>query len=253
MANFMTLIRVAALVAIPATTSPARADKCDALAPTNAQDITKDFQGKVDGEIRGWVSRIAGGGASVEGSYKEIEKDVLSKYPDANKLYVWQRIFYLACVDPSRNIDFNDLLRGYLNSPLTTSGQLSNGTAVNSNGQTGGITAGTINISEPHAPGNPKVIDAIALFMDQGSEIAHAWETTGDDTTLTQAIEPWTSRVYIYLQNTLGPAYAIQFKNTHELSAIGLNGRSTAVMPYWHEVLGKVHFLNELLNELRRQ
>ena len=146
MTNIRNVNSVAAFVAILAATSPAKADKCDALAPTNAQDITKEFQGKIDGELKGWVSRIAGGGASVEGLYKEIETDVLNKYPDANKLYVWQRIFYLACLDPSRNIDFNDLLRGYLNSPITQGGQSSNGTAVNSNGQTGGITAGTINI-----------------------------------------------------------------------------------------------------------
>jgi hypothetical protein len=221
MANIRTVNSVAALVAILAATSPAKADKCDALAPTNAQDITKEFQGKVDGEIKGWVSRIAGGDANVEGLYKEIEKDVLSKYPDANKLYVWQRIFYLACVDPSRNIDFNNLLRGYLNSPITQGGQSSNGTAVNSNGQTGGMTAGTINIYQPRAPGNPKLIDAIAIFMDEGGSIDRTWQTTGDDEKLKLDLGSWENKVYTYLNNSLGPAYAIQFKNASEKSGLG--------------------------------
>ena len=45
---------------------PANADeKCERLAPTNAQNMDDSFKGKIDGEIKGILSRLAGGSASI--------------------------------------------------------------------------------------------------------------------------------------------------------------------------------------------
>jgi hypothetical protein len=247
----MKFLLVAALFILSAL--PANADKCDALAPTNAQVIDEEFKGKVEGEIKGLASRLVGGAASIDGLYRKIETDDLKNYPESNKLYVWQRIIYLACLDPDQKIDINELSKLYLNGPAVQTMPPASEQTVQSAGQSGGITAGTINIYEPRAPGSPKIIDAVAMLMDEGGNIAQTWQTTGNDEALKQSIGPWVTRVYTYLWNSLGPAYAIQFKNTHEVSAVGLVGRSVDSMGTWHEVNGKVAYLNELINQLRKQ
>jgi hypothetical protein len=90
------------------------AEKCDALAPTNAQNVDEKFKGKVEGQIKGIVAKLAGGEANIEGDFEKIETDQLKGYPDSDKLYVWQRIIYLACVSPDLKIDLNSLFILYL-------------------------------------------------------------------------------------------------------------------------------------------
>jgi hypothetical protein len=89
-------------------------DKCDALKPTNAQDVDENFKGEIDGEIKGIISRLAGGAAAIKGEYRKLETDKLKDYPDSNKLYVWERILYMACVSPEMKIDINTLFQLYM-------------------------------------------------------------------------------------------------------------------------------------------
>ena len=111
----MKLIVVALFLCL--TPFAAKAEKCDALAPTNAQNIDDNFKGKIEGELKGIISRLAGGAGSIDGEYRRIESDELKGYPDSDKLYVWQRIIYLACISPDSKIDINELFRLYLSRP----------------------------------------------------------------------------------------------------------------------------------------
>ena len=54
--------------------------------------------------------------------YRRIETDELKDYPEADKIYVWQRIIYLACVDPDLKIDINELFKLYLLGPSQKAG-----------------------------------------------------------------------------------------------------------------------------------
>jgi len=103
------------------TAFPAKADKCDPLVPTTAQNVDDDFKGRMEGELKGIISRLAGGAASIDGEYRRIATDELNNYPDSDKLYVWQRIIYLACVSPDLKIDMNELLRLYFTRPSSSS------------------------------------------------------------------------------------------------------------------------------------
>jgi hypothetical protein len=49
-----------------------------------------------------------------------LTADALKIYPDSNKLYVWQRIIYLVCVNPDIKIDINQLSELYLRGPPAT-------------------------------------------------------------------------------------------------------------------------------------
>jgi hypothetical protein len=87
---------------------------------------------------------------------------------------------------------------------------------VNSTGQSGGVTAGTINVYPlPRQANNQQIIDQVALLMDQGSAIADAWKDAGDTEALKRDGAAWVNAVYKYISGSLGVSYAIQFKNIH--------------------------------------
>jgi hypothetical protein len=92
-------------------------DRCDALKPTNAQDVDEAFKGKIEGEIKGVLSHLVGGAANIEGEYKQLITDQFKNYPQSDKLYVWQRILYLVCINPDIKIDINELLKVYITPP----------------------------------------------------------------------------------------------------------------------------------------
>jgi hypothetical protein len=113
-------LSAAVLGVISLAVLPAKADKCDALKPTGAQNISGEISGKIEGDISGLIKRIAGGSASIEGVYRTIVTDTLRNYPDSSKLYVWQRIIYLACINPDQKNDISELSKLYLSPPPTT-------------------------------------------------------------------------------------------------------------------------------------
>jgi len=79
---------VVALLLLLRTLRASAGDKCDALTPTNAQNVDEGFKGKIDGEIKGLLGRLAGGAAAIEGEYRKLETDQLRDYPDSDKLYI---------------------------------------------------------------------------------------------------------------------------------------------------------------------
>jgi hypothetical protein len=92
---------------------------CKALAPSDTQDVSESFKGKVEGKLDGLISRLAGGVAAIEGEYSKLAKDTLKDYPESHKLYVWQKLIYLACVNNSAIIDINELAKAYLVGPTS--------------------------------------------------------------------------------------------------------------------------------------
>jgi hypothetical protein len=111
----MKLLMAALLLCL--TTLPAHANKCAALAPTNTQNIDDGFKEEIDGELKGILGKLTGGTLNIDGEYRKIETDELRGYPDANKLYVWQSIIYLACVGHDLNVNINELVTLYFNGP----------------------------------------------------------------------------------------------------------------------------------------
>jgi hypothetical protein len=113
---------IALVLSSVAVMYPARPDDKCRLAPTNAQSVTEDFKGRAEGKIQGILSRLAGANASIDGEYRKLITDELKNYPEAEKLYVWQRIIYLACISPEVKIDLNRLFALYLRGPHRTDG-----------------------------------------------------------------------------------------------------------------------------------
>ncbi|MBO9402858.1 hypothetical protein [Shimia sp. R9_3] len=92
-------------------------DDCASLAPKGGEEVTESFKGSIKGKVEGLVSKLAGGRATIEGEYLRLETDTLKDYPEANKVFVWQSIIYLACVRPNAGIDINKLFEMYLSGP----------------------------------------------------------------------------------------------------------------------------------------
>ncbi|MGI9521691.1 MAG: caspase family protein [Hyphomicrobiaceae bacterium] len=91
--------------------------QCKGLAPTSAQNIKESFKGKIEGRLGGIVGKLTGGVAGLHGEYAKVTKDALMGYPESHKLYVWQRLIYLACVNGGAGIDINALAQAYLVGP----------------------------------------------------------------------------------------------------------------------------------------
>jgi hypothetical protein len=89
------LLRVLALLL--STTSVCLALDCNALAPVKPQDMTQELKGKIDGKIGGLFAKIASANASVDGSYREVSRYVLTDLPNASVVYMWERVLYLQC------------------------------------------------------------------------------------------------------------------------------------------------------------
>jgi hypothetical protein len=78
-------------------TSPAIAFDCSALKPQPPKDTSDAFTGKVDAAVDGLFAKLASVGAKVEGTYVDVSKNVLGRFPNADKLYMWERVLYLQC------------------------------------------------------------------------------------------------------------------------------------------------------------
>jgi hypothetical protein len=77
--------------------SPAMAFDCSPLKPQPPKDTAQNFSGKLDASLDGLFARLASVGTKVEGTYSEVAKNILTQFPNADKLYMWERVLYLQC------------------------------------------------------------------------------------------------------------------------------------------------------------
>jgi hypothetical protein len=91
----MRKLLMAALIGFSAT--PALALDCSDLKPLPPKDSTTSFVGKLDASVDGFFAKLAAVNSKVEGTYKEISKNVLAEFPSADKLYMWERVLFLEC------------------------------------------------------------------------------------------------------------------------------------------------------------
>jgi hypothetical protein len=70
---------------------------CSPLVPRGGADQETTFEGKLAGKINGLFSKLAGVDVDLEGLYSKVSTDVLKEYPNANHLYIWERLIYLQC------------------------------------------------------------------------------------------------------------------------------------------------------------
>ena len=83
--------------------SAAQCLECGPLEPNKA--IIKEIENKlrIEGEV---VKKLIGSG-ELEDTYKLIESDILSQYPNADNLHIWKSFIYLACTSLDQ-LDISD-------------------------------------------------------------------------------------------------------------------------------------------------
>jgi hypothetical protein len=79
------------------------ADMCDPLKPNSPRDTSQEIVGKIDAKVEGLAKRLFAGGASIDGTVRDASNDVLKDYPNADKLYVWDRVLYMFCIQISKS------------------------------------------------------------------------------------------------------------------------------------------------------
>ena len=141
MSRLLCLTSVALLWTVPGLAQ----DECAGLTPKGGAEVTETFKGSIEGEVKGIVSKLAGGSASIEGEYLRLESDTLKDYPEANKVFVWQSIIYLACIRPDSGLDLTKLFELYLVGPPER--QLPPGSIENSGDGAINVTGSNVTIS----------------------------------------------------------------------------------------------------------
>jgi len=71
--------------------------QCDALQLLPPRNTDRTFTGKLDAAVDGWFSKLAKVDGGAEGTYRDVSTYVLEQFPQADKLYVWERVIYLKC------------------------------------------------------------------------------------------------------------------------------------------------------------
>ena len=77
--------------------TPAIAFDCSDLKPTPPRNENISFTGKVDASVDGLFAKLASVGTKVEGTYSQVATNVLLQIPNADKLYMWERVLFLNC------------------------------------------------------------------------------------------------------------------------------------------------------------
>ena len=96
-----------------ALAGPAMAEvDCSPLAPSTGVD--RDVEGKLSGKAELLLKSI--GSTALDGEYKNIQKDVLHEYPNADELVMWKSFLYVTCslVANSRQWDDNQKFDKYM-------------------------------------------------------------------------------------------------------------------------------------------
>lgn len=140
-------------------------EECAGLTPKGGEEITESFKGSIEGEVEGIVAKLAGGSASIEGEYLRLETDTLKDYPEANKVFVWQSIIYLACVRPDAGIDINRLFEMWLTGPPSVESRAW------LNGCPGDLVTGELRPGHPHQNWN--------LEFDLATQTNMFWKSDG--------------------------------------------------------------------------
>lgn len=77
--------------------TPAAAIECSDLKPLPPKNEDASFTGKLDASLDGFFAKLASVGTRVEGTYRQVATNVLAEIPNADKLYMWERVLYLNC------------------------------------------------------------------------------------------------------------------------------------------------------------
>lgn len=77
--------------------STANAIDCTALKPEPPKNTDQTITGGLNGKIDGAFAKLAGITATAEGNYRSVSTYVLKELPQADKVYMWERVLYLQC------------------------------------------------------------------------------------------------------------------------------------------------------------
>jgi hypothetical protein len=71
--------------------------QCDKLQPLPPQNVDRSYTGKLTAAVDGWFAKLAKVDGGAEGTYRDVSSNVLAQFPNADRLYMWERVLYLKC------------------------------------------------------------------------------------------------------------------------------------------------------------
>jgi hypothetical protein len=77
--------------------APAEAFDCSDLKPVPPKNESTSFTGKLDASVDSFFAKLASAGAKVDGTYSKVATNVLAEIPNADRIYMWERVLFLNC------------------------------------------------------------------------------------------------------------------------------------------------------------
>lgn len=101
------------------------------------------------------------------------------------------------------------------------------------------------------APASQSTIMQIAAFVDEGEQISNTFIKTNNPDMVKAQFEEWSLHVESFLNETLDPSYAIQFRSAQPINTVQ-DGMNFVGSGTWQNLKGRIIVLNQFLTELRR-
>lgn len=95
--GILLLSRVVFVSVIVMMAGAVRAADCSDIRPTQPQNSDSTYSGSLDVAIGGVLKKLLDTSGDIEGTYRNVVSNILPQFPNADRVYVWERILFLEC------------------------------------------------------------------------------------------------------------------------------------------------------------
>jgi hypothetical protein len=76
---------------------PVLAADCSDVKPIQPQNSDSTLSGGLDVTVEGLFKKLLSTHGDIEGTYRNVITNILPQFPNADRVYVWERVLFLEC------------------------------------------------------------------------------------------------------------------------------------------------------------
>jgi plasmid stability protein len=139
--DILRLLSILLVSVIMMMAGSALAVDCSVVQPTPPQNSDSTSSGGLDVTVDGFVKKLLTVRGNIEGTYRNVITNIQPQFPNADRIYVWERILFLECqlINEDHNMNPSEkqkalikVLEGYNQPPPSINSGSQNNTLTNS-------------------------------------------------------------------------------------------------------------------------
>jgi plasmid stability protein len=139
--DILRLLSILLVSVIMMMAGSALAVDCSVVQPTPPQNSDSTRSGGLDVTVDGFVKKLLTVRGDIEGTYRNVITNIQPQFPNADRIYVWERILFLECqlINEDHNMNPSEkqkalikVLEGYNQPPPSINSGSQNNTLTNS-------------------------------------------------------------------------------------------------------------------------